>query len=260
MNSESLINKLKAISLVENDNETDDGNLQRFRNLNSLLLLEKEILESPNPEVLSLVNTILTTSTPLPIIKAYHGAMYIVKFPSLEDAEIIINTLPLISSPLLKILENDQKENLIQVILWAMEDIFHSSEVKSFTNNRLVSSPTFPPNLPLLGEILKITPTTYFPFSDPNSNLAIIVWSLLNNTSLLQYYNAGDFQTYFQKSAPPSHPKLYQFWSSTKKSYYAIKILVSYLDDHKIDHSLFWDLVKEAPDIPALSVLELLAI
>lgn len=224
METIEIQNKLQEIL-----NTNTAHNNTRLKNLLILLALEDEILSSTKRPIKQLVRQALVTSTPLDL---YHQPK--VWLPSsLEDMDNVLKVTSLVISPLIETLSHDEKTdfingitNLIRDTSSMGEDVYYPYIMERFTPNRdILESPM----------LLKY----FIRFGGFYISLTIS-WALLNDTTLLFPLTAELFD---------SHVK-------DMNVKFPLSVLSNYLHTNNIDESLFWDLTKAMPNLPALSLLE----
>lgn len=198
-----------------------------------LLELETDIISNLSDEIKTLLRDALLASTP-PVEKFNPFDEDFLSYPTPEQNEELMKTIPLLTSPLIKVLPDYDRVML--------EDALLRPIIRTIEDGGCVFPPSLPNNYFLLKQILDSSDLRErFELSGGRID-TIIAWALLNDRSLLFYFTAEELNTAVTPVTPTS----------------ASRALKQQLKEKHIDKELFLQLSNEIPDLSALVFWELL--
>lgn len=233
IDSSSTRDFLQGIISKRNPYSAKKNLILSITNIVSILEREKEILSDMTGDIPDLLRSALVASTPT---KKYWWALSATAIEDLSNN--ILQSTCLLSSPLLGVLSSDQYEKLEFEILW-------------FTYRVIVwmwvdRPPNYTANFPALRGVLESPRLRYnLIWCLEYQAAALITWGLLYDISFLSYFQARDLNARTLDE---------DFWLD-----YPQQILEKFLEERNIAKAVFWGLVETTPDLPILTVVELLS-
>lgn len=231
MQRHKLIFTLQEISKTNLTGVLHKDALVCLYNLLTILSMENDIIKYSSTEVLTLVQDTIRT----PVLGLENHYKDLITGLTAQQQKDAMAVLPLLSSPIIKVISTEKREQLEGFLIVLTYSVLSPTWLQD--------PPQLPENFSLVKELLKspgIRERLFY--RGIHYRTPIILWSLLNDITILQYLKAKDFNTRFKALYDP-FPK---------------RVLENYLHTKNIDPGLFWELVHSTPDIPALTLLELL--
>lgn len=233
MSPSNIISSLEFIDKPINTDSREKYNLHCINKMLFLLSIEQEILENISMEIVPPLQRALSRSIPMTTFVGTGAAG--IPVPEVQ-AEEILQVSTLLTSPLIEALDSDLMAVFQNGIIYLLHRV-----IVTYTHNPNLP---IPPNASILGEILSVPDLKLSLFPYGMYYIPILTWALKGNNTLLSHFTTSELMLVSDVEDTPLDTHL--------------SVLDQVLNDKGIDKDLFWNMVKEIPDIPIITLFDLL--